>query len=309
MFETLAGIEPVPQFPELPPVLSSTRRRLWQRCVSHAVSPLRLLGTAIRSAAGILTYHRVADDVGSDPVMLNVSPGRFRSQIAGLLRLGYQPLALRSLIELQRRQQPFPPRTFAIVFDDGYSDNFRNAWPVLRELKVPATIFLATAYLDSQACFPFVEWPHEAPTATRPLSTPECREMLASGLIELGSHTHSHADFRDRPAEFREDLQRSLDVLRERFGIESPAFSFPYGFTARELTDVARDLGLICGLTADSQVLTARDDPFHWGRFGATEFDTAWTLAAKLDGWYSTCQSAYRAIGRRGAQRRVIGDV
>lgn len=299
MCQSLDEVDPVACFPELPPALMSVRRRLWHRCVLHAIRPLQLLGPAIRNAAGILTYHRVADHVGPDPAMLNVSPRRFRQQLAGLLRLGYRPVTLRSLVERQRQQQPLESHTFAIVFDDGYSDVYRNAWPTLRELNVPATIFLATRYIDSQERFPFDDWSQDPAETARPLSTSECREMMASGLIELGSHTHSHADFRNRPAEYREDLQRSLDVLRERFGIEQPVFSFPYGFTSPELTEITRDLKTICGLTADCQLVTALDDPFHWGRFGATELDTPRTLAAKLDGWYSACQRVWRTLRRR----------
>ncbi|MBI2481190.1 MAG: polysaccharide deacetylase family protein, partial [Planctomycetia bacterium] len=287
MSETLADVDTAQRFPELPHSLMSARRRLWHRCVVYAISPLGLLGPTVRNAAGILTYHRVADNVGPDPAMLNVSPRRFRHQITELLELGYQPLPLRALSEARRKRQTILPRTFTIVFDDGYSDVFRNAWPVLRELNVPATIFLATRYLDSDERFPFDDWSRDANTTARPLSTIECREMLASGLIELGSHTHSHEDFRNRTADFRRDVQRSLDVLREQFGIEAPSFSFPYGFTSRELTDAARHLGLTCGLTADCQLATAIDDPFHWGRFGAIELDTARSLASKLDGWYS----------------------
>lgn len=298
MPQTVTELDAALRFPDLPPDLLSARRRLWHRCVLRAISPLRVFGPAIRNAAGILTYHRVADGVGPDPAMLNVSPRQFHEQISGLLRLGYRPLPLRSLIETQQRQQPFPSRTFAIVFDDGYSDLYRNAWPVLRELNVPATVFMATRYLDSNERFPFDDWSQDAPATARPLSTAECREMLGSGLIELGSHTHSHADFRDRPAEFQRDLRQSLDVLRERFAVESPTFSFPYGFTSPALVDIARDLGLSCGLTADCQLATANDDPFHWGRFGAIQLDTAWSLAAKLDGWYSWCQNAWR--GARG---------
>ncbi|MEO8493995.1 MAG: polysaccharide deacetylase family protein [Planctomycetota bacterium] len=299
MPETLENVDAALRFPQRPSLAKSRRSRLWQRCLLGGISPLRLFGPSVRGAAGILTYHRVANDVGPDPMMLNVSPRRFRQQIAGLLHLGYKPLPLRSLIETHRQQQPFAPRSFAIVFDDGYSDNFRNAWPVLRELHVPATIFLATRYLDSDERFPFDNWSQDAAATARPLSTAECYEMFGAGLIELGSHTHGHTDFRGRPAEFRQDLQRSLDVLRESFGIETPTFSFPFGFTSPELVAVARELGLSCGLTTDCQTLSAHDDPFHWGRFGAIDLDTAWTLAAKLDGWYSTCQNAWRAVRRR----------
>ncbi|HRX79862.1 MAG TPA: polysaccharide deacetylase family protein, partial [Pirellulaceae bacterium] len=238
MLESAVESDAPPRFPELPPSLMSAERRVWHRFVLYAISVLRLLGSTTKEAAGILTYHRVAEDVGPDPAMLNVSPSRFRQQLAGLLELGYQPVALRSFVQAKRDQRVLSSRTFAIVFDDGYSDIYRNAWPVLREFNIPATIFLATGYLDSTERFPFDDWSQDADATARPLTSGECREMLASGLVELGSHTHRHEDFRGRPQDFRRDVQRSLDVLHERFGVESPTFSFPYGFTSIELENV-----------------------------------------------------------------------
>lgn len=297
--------ETPPCFPELPPSLMSPRRRLWHRCVLHAISPLRLLGPAKKNASGILTYHRVANHVGPDPAMLNVSPARFREQITGLLRLGYQPVSLSSLVTASEPRS-LSYRHFAIVFDDGYSDIFRHVFPVLCELNVPVTVFLATAYLDSDQRFPFDDWSLDSAETGRPLSTDECQQMLDSGLVELGSHTHFHSDFRNRPAAFRLDLQQSLDVLQERFGITSPAFSFPYGFTSNALVEIVKALGPVCGLTADCQLITSGDDPYQWGRFGATELDSAWTLATKLDGWYSSCQNAWRTIRWH---RGIAGDL
>ncbi|MBC8355952.1 MAG: polysaccharide deacetylase family protein [Planctomycetes bacterium] len=299
MPETLADVDATLRFPQLPSALMSRRRRLWHRCVLRAISPLRLLGPTNQNAFGILTYHRVADGVGPDPAMLNVSPTLFRKQITGLLRLGYRPLPLRTLIEQRENQQRLSSHTFAIVFDDGFYDVYRKAWPILREFAVPATVFLATRYLDSHDRFPFDDWSQDDVETARPLSTLECREMLDSGLIELGSHTHSHEDFRDRPVAFRADLKESVDTLKANFQIASPTFSFPYGFTSPELTDIVRDLGLLCALTADCQLVTANDDPFQWGRFGATNLDTASSLAAKLGGWYSTCQNQWRRARSR----------
>ena len=296
MTETLAETEPAVRLPELPPALMSARRRLWHRSVLRAIGPLHRLGPTTHNATGILTYHRVAESVGPDPAMLNVTPQQFREQLTGLVGMGYRPVSLRSLVAAQREQQPFSSQTFAVVFDDGYSDIFRYAWPVLRELNIPATIFLATRYLDSLERFPFDDWSQDGAQTARPLSTEECDEMRASGLIELGSHTHSHADFRNRPADFQADLRRSLDVLRDKFAIETPTFSFPYGFASHELTEAAREEGVICGLTADCQLVTANDDPFHWGRFGAIELDTPRSLAAKIDGWYSACQNTWRRL-------------
>jgi peptidoglycan/xylan/chitin deacetylase (PgdA/CDA1 family) len=120
--------------------------------------------------------------------------------------------------------------------------------------------------------------------------------MQFSGLIDLGSHTHAHRDFRHRPEEFRADLQVSLAVLREQFGVADATFSFPYGHWGPELAAALRQTGVLCGLASDTRLVTPRSDPLRWGRFGATEFDTPNTLAAKLDGWYSFAQDIWRSV-------------
>lgn len=261
---------------------------------------MRWWGPRHPQAFGILTYHRVADGVGRDPALLNVTPRRFRRQLAGLLRLGYEPWPLRRLVDSHTRGEAIPRRAFAVVFDDGYADTYYHAWPVLRELKVPATVFLATAYLDSEQRFPFDDWSTDGAANSRPLTTDQCREMQSSGVIDLGSHTHQHADFRRRADQFAADLRESLTLLEKRFQITAAAFSFPYGYVEPESVAAARRLGVSCGLTAECELVTPAQDPFHWGRFGATQLDTPLSLAAKLDGWYSWLQTTWRRVRRRG---------
>jgi peptidoglycan/xylan/chitin deacetylase (PgdA/CDA1 family) len=226
--------------------------------------------------------------------MLNVHPQRFRRQIEGLLRLGYKPYRLHELIRMHRRQEPLPRRAFAVVFDDGFEDVFTEVRPILESLEAPATIFLATAYLDSPAPFPFAQWP--GADASRPLTTAQCEELVGGGFFDLGSHTHTHQDFRDRPRAFRADLEESIGLLRDRFQVDSPAFSFPYGATNPDLIEAARESGVACALTTECQLVQSASDPFCWGRFGATNFDNARTLAAKLDGWYSGCRATWRRL-------------
>ena len=122
--------------------------------------------------------------------------------------------------------------------------------------------------------------------------------MIAGGLIELGSHTHTHADLRSRPGMFRRDLARSLELLRSRFGLAEATFAFPFGHAGPELTAAAREAGATCGLTAEPEPVARGADPFTWGRFAVGRCDTAATLALKLDGWYSSVPGVWRWLRR-----------
>ena len=282
----------------------------------HALAGLsagmsELLGPRLDQGFGILMYHRVCEAPRGFPrPTWNVPPQRFKQQLVGLLRRGWEPYALRSVLDRTRQGQPLPRKTFVVTFDDGYENNLLYALPVLKQLGIPATIFLATAYLDSAQPFPSDDWsaagdPGVPADTWRPLTTDQCRELLASGLIELGTHTHTHADFRGKPNELFIDLANCSYVLSEQLGIESPTFAFPYGtradgFASESLSSAAREAGMQCSLSTEPQLIQPGEDPFSWGRFAAEEHDTAATLAAKLGGWHT----ALRSVGKRVMGRR-----
>ncbi len=243
---------------------------------------------------GILMYHRIADVVpGVATPTWNVTPAQFRRQISGLLARGFEPWPLSRLIEAHRNPRLIPARAFAVTFDDGYQNNYTQALPVLRKLQIPATIFLATRYLDTRESFPFDDWSASGsqqvpPESWHPLSTAECHELLSSGLVEFGAHTHSHECFVGRPDDYREDMRACLGVLRDRFGIENPAFAFPFGAADTELLEITRDAGVRCALTTAHRRVGTTDGEFGWSRFNVLNSDTPAVLAAKLSGWYAS---------------------
>lgn len=253
---------------------------------------------------GILTYHRVAPvpkPYGRAP--LNVTPQRLEMQLGGLLRRGYEPWPLQRLLRHHESGLPIPRNIFAVVFDDGYGCLAEYALPVLAELGVPATVLLATAYLDSTEPFPFDPWSaagHEATRAAwRALTLREAEQMLESGWIELGAHTHTHQAFCGRTEALCEDIQKSVDVLRRRFGIVRPSFSLPFGICEPHWPSLLPGTGVRCCMTTACQLVTPADDIYNWGRFGAEQFDSPLTLSAKLDGWFSYGQRIWRKLRGR----------
>jgi peptidoglycan/xylan/chitin deacetylase (PgdA/CDA1 family) len=244
-------------------------------------------------------YHRLAERVAGVPEpTINVTPAQFRRQLVGLKERGYEfwPLS-RILHQWEQGQHSLPARVTALTFDDGHRTVFSEGFATLRELRIPATILLNTAYLDSSDPFPFDHWAiqnreHLPASAYCPLETAQCREMLASGLIELGVHTHTHGNFRGRPEAFQADLQTSVDILGEQFGIQHPSFAFPIGrralgYVTPELIAAARRTGVRCALTTDVGLISSTCDPFGWGRFNVYDWDSPATLAARLRGWYA----------------------
>ena len=213
-----------------------------------------------------------------------------------------------------------PSNVFAITFDDGFENNYVNAWPVLKELNLQATIFVATQFLDSDVPFPFDDWSAAGSTqgakcGWRPMSTRQCEELVADGLITLGAHTHSHEKFLGRVGDFRRDMRTCLDVLRERFGIEHPTFAFPYGYKSPELVEAAKQVGVSCCLSTRARRVLPGESEFEWGRIWTESHDTPATLAARMY-WYPRVANAgkslvtamtmlERAMGHKAGRRRA----
>jgi len=273
--------------------------------VQLAAAASDICGPREKQAFGVLMYHRIITPPPrvSRPTW-NVPPETFEAQLTGLLARGWVAWPLSQVLACRERGLPIPRKTFVVTFDDGYANNFTQALPILTRLGVPATVFLATAYLDSEQPFPSDDWDAAGQAGVpreswRPLSSDECLRLAASGLVELGAHTHTHADFRSNSAALATDLATNLTVLREQFGVDEPAFSFPYGtktdgFVSSSLTGVARDAGVTCCLTTEAEVIRPNDTPFDWGRFAAEEHDTARTLAARLGGWQQAIRTRFK---------------
>jgi peptidoglycan/xylan/chitin deacetylase (PgdA/CDA1 family) len=96
----------------------------------------------------VLTYHRVAHPADSpelDPAVVSATPSVFEEHMRHV-RVRYRPVSLADVIEAFSGGRPLPPRAVHVTFDDAYRDFARFAWPVLKNLEIPVTVFVPTAY-------------------------------------------------------------------------------------------------------------------------------------------------------------------
>ena len=101
----------------------------------------------------VLAYHRILPNKYAERVRVQdamwVSTDTFRSQLDWMLRVGVV-VPLKDILDFTR---VFEKPAFAITFDDGWIDNYQYAFPLLKMMGAPATIFLATAAIESGKSF------------------------------------------------------------------------------------------------------------------------------------------------------------
>ncbi|SFS17029.1 Polysaccharide deacetylase [Dyella sp. OK004] len=130
------------------------RGRLGELCYSSGLlHSLQRMRSWWRKDLRILAYHRVMElpdpeHFDFDLELISATPQQFRQQMQWL-KQHYLPMRLSDVAALINAGKEVPADTVVVTFDDGYIDNYRIAFPILRELGVPATFFVSTGHIDS----------------------------------------------------------------------------------------------------------------------------------------------------------------
>lgn len=138
----------------------------------------------------MLLYHRIARE-NSDPWSLCVTPEHFAEHLDVLRKLRRVPL---STIEPSRYALPGAPN-IVVTFDDGYSDNFSAAVPLLLRYDTPATFFIATGYIGAPSGYWWDELEHivfDSPSLDPDQPRMESYQRLYSELRPLAPDARRH---------------------------------------------------------------------------------------------------------------------
>lgn len=109
-----------------------------------------LARSQLTGQGAVLAFHGLREDgeyAGVQDESLHLPVSTFR-QVCQHLSARYHVMPLAEMARRLRAGEGLPPRAVALSFDDGYASNYELAFPILRELGLPATIFLATGFLD-----------------------------------------------------------------------------------------------------------------------------------------------------------------
>lgn len=185
--------------------------------------------------ARVLMYHSISEHKGEKFDKWRVKPSEFEKQISWLVKNGFTSFTLSELVNLKK----IPQKSVCITFDDGFGDNFTNAYEILKKYKFKATIFLVAGAKENN-------WESENTAhLSEMLSDDEISVMQTSNLIEFGSHTLSHANleklFANDPTKVRDEIVHSKKELEKITGRECKVFAYPYGKFSDEILKIVRE--------------------------------------------------------------------
>ena len=186
----------------------------------------------------VLMYHRVSEDPGTDA--LCVHPFDFSEQMKWLKEEGYQVIAVNEALD-RLKNGTLPVRAVALTFDDGYRDNYEEAFLVLTRMKFPAMMFPVTGFvLGEKRHLRYMSRKIQIPY----LSIDQIRIMKKSG-IEFGCHTHSHVNLSRVSLDIAaSEIQQSKKLLEKWTEEPVKVFAYPNGTYEPKHFELLKECGI-----------------------------------------------------------------
>ena len=147
-------------------------------------------------------------------------------------------------------------RKVLFTVDDGLISFYENAWPILKEKKIPFILFVNTREVGA---FNYMNWD-------------QIRELHKSEIVEIGNHSHSHEYLvEESPNVIKKDILKSIEIFNDELGNNSDFFSYPFGEYSLEFKNIIKDLGFKYAFGQHSGVIDETKDLWELPRFPINE--------------------------------------
>ncbi|MBI1298084.1 polysaccharide deacetylase family protein [bacterium] len=228
-------------------------------------------GSPRTAQVSILMYHYLSEPPADANIYrrdLSVAPSLFAQHLDRLLAEGYTTIRLDDLLLNLTQGAPLPPKPVILTFDDGYRDNYINAFPLLKERGMTATFFIVTDFIDEQ----------------RPeyLSWDMVREMYAGGMA-IESHGRNHASLANRDADYLVwQALGSLETIEFELGVRPRFVSYPAGDYDENTIRIFQSANYWAGVTTKQGATHSSGDLFQLRRVRVRGTTTADDLVGLL---------------------------
>lgn len=191
------------------------------------------------SRVSVLGYH--VFHATKEATQMRIPTEKFRKQMETIKKSNIPVITLDQFLKWRRGKGELPPQSILITMDDGWRSVYQEAFPIMKKLKLPFTIYLYKNYVGANR-------------GGRALSLAMIREMMASGLCTLGSHSVSHpfpstvkkakAKGDEKYNKFlRTELGISKSFLEKTFKSKITTYAYPGGYHTPEMFSLAKEFG------------------------------------------------------------------
>ncbi len=218
----------------------------------------------------IIMYHHVRDSITTESD--SVSLYYFKKQMEFLKKYKYKVIGLEELVEGIKQGKSFPRKSVVLTFDDGFRDNYDNAFPVLKQYQFPVTMFVVISFLEHSG---FLTW--------------EQIKIMKEEGISIESHTMTHAYLPDfSKEEIVRELKESKRILEEKLGQPVLYLAYPIGGFNREIERLVEEAGYKAAFTTNRGYDRFNKDVYALNRIKFSDRNnTDLILWAKLSGFYN----------------------
>ncbi|HLK61134.1 MAG TPA: polysaccharide deacetylase family protein [Chthonomonadaceae bacterium] len=214
----------------------------------------------------VIMYHDIVAKRGRGSVWFDCTRAEFEEQIQWLTEQGAHPISLDDLYRHLSKGDPVPAKAVVLTFDDNYQGFYDYAYPLLKQNKIPAAMFVHTNFVgDKTGDHPHMDWL-------------TLQQLDKEGLVTIGSHTLSHPDDMRllSPEEQEKEMTGAKRVLEEKLGHPIPYFAYPNGKADATTRDVARKVGYTMAFTIDNGLAEESPDILLVNRYIQTRLQKAW---------------------------------
>ena len=173
----------------------------------------------------VLMYHSIGYEKGNTA---RLPKEKFKEQMKYLKENNYATLSLEDAYDFFMSNKAVPEKAIILTFDDGYVDNYVEAFPILKELELKATFFVITDLVDKIPSYMNLE---------------QLKETQASGM-DIESHTVNHEHLKQLSYEKQvKTLKESKEFLERLLNKKIQYFAYPYGEYTEETLTAVKETG------------------------------------------------------------------